>query len=745
MADAAVLTHNNLSLLDSVEEEQKKDNLELQQVLATFAVTTVLAKKIADYNHPLSQRQRLFNKWQTGLLQHITSTPKLGKEFQTPPKPKRKLFEKQQDYEARLSAYQQTVQPIIKRQEALARLTDRLMAVGRDNLFSTSAELDSFIQNLVESSPELRGLGLDEAIISFRQQQAERFAAKNQRINQSPWMRRNLASVRAGEDATYLGKLHEAEYQRWLQASSRNPQESVGRGTLRQGRRVVQKNVRLQDLAAVQRDFVQELIFAELSKGNTDGLMDTVLAAYRRGAATRFKEHLGITLSAEQLAEMDKLVIGLTQRYLNFASFRQRVEETHRDKQQSKSPDISQIQSAQQKIKQIQELPQKLQELNIRLQEFAKTAQQALESFGKFMSENLPRLGEGVLNVFSKVGSFLGGGGGGVVAGGGGAAAIGGGTVATGATVAAGTAAGGGAAAAGGAAVAAGGVAAVATSEVWVPILIIALVVILLIIIFVLAAVFILNSGSVTKPARFGNTTFEVSSTTSTNFDSSSVLALLPDPLPPLTDSARGYENSVRSNCLPNQEVYNTVGQNTGLPWQVLAGIHYIEGGCRANASLVSGRTIGNIEPDVGLNCTTTQSAPGDPIVIVTDSGETGCGFTSLENSAYYAANHLKGKIGGRAPSNYQELASALERYNGLGNRNCRPSVLNQLPSPPPYCPPEFPGDDHIYPMNYFDQKHETMYLVYCADHTPCSPPRVYRRPGVLAIIRLLVEQSPSP
>ena len=211
---------------------------------------------------------------------------------------------------------------------------------------------------------------------------------------------------------------------------------------------------------------------------------------------------------------------------------------------------------------------------------------------------------------------------------------------------------------------------------------------------------------------------------------------LLPNPLTPLSPKALSFKNSI-ATCLTNRSTYDTASTQTGMPWEILAAIHYIEGGCGANKSLVSGRTIGVNEPDLATSggCTGTIVGPGVPIPL--PGG--GCGFSSLLDTAIYAALHLKGKVGGKNPSNFQELAMAFSRYNGgwyegQGNSNCGKT---------PYvsCPRLFFGEDNAYVMNMFDERHETMYLVYCADNTLCSPPRLFSRPGTATVIRLLTNQ----
>ena len=205
---------------------------------------------------------------------------------------------------------------------------------------------------------------------------------------------------------------------------------------------------------------------------------------------------------------------------------------------------------------------------------------------------------------------------------------------------------------------------------------------------------------------------------------------LLPNPLNPLSSKALQLKNSINP-CLANRSIYESASSHTGMPWEILAAIHYIEGGCGANKSLASGRIIGTNEPDImrGGGCE-KNAGPGLPTPL---PGNKGCGFLTLLDSAIFAADHLRGKIG-KIPSNFQELVMALSWYNGGGNSNCGKT---------PYanCPKLFNGEDDPYALSMFDEKHAAMYLVYCADLTRCNPPRLFTRPGVVTVIRLLTNQ----
>ena len=208
------------------------------------------------------------------------------------------------------------------------------------------------------------------------------------------------------------------------------------------------------------------------------------------------------------------------------------------------------------------------------------------------------------------------------------------------------------------------------------------------------------------------------------------ITAFFPNPLLSISNNVTTAEKNAVLNCLNKKSIYESAGLATGIPWQIIAAIHSLEAGC-GSGSLVSGRAIGSNEPDVVRSggCSTGRIGPGIPIVLP----DGGCGFASLLDSAIYAGNHLKGKIS-KTPENFEELVKAFGRYNGTGNANCGrvPAYTN--------CPPLFESEDHIYPMNWFDQRHDLMYVVYCADRVKCNPPRPYLKSGAMTVLRILFE-----
>src|SRR5690606_6287508 len=112
--------------------------------------------------------------------------------------------------------------------------------------------------------------------------------------------------------------------------------------------------------------------------------------------------------------------------------------------------------------------------------------------------------------------------------------------------------------------------------------------------------------------------------------------------------SAKGesyFSTYIEGNLTP--ELMNTYAEaeaQTGVPCEILAGIHFVEAANNPEGSLVSGRRLGTPEPDAG-----------------------GKVFKSLIDTAIYAGEHLKGKVGGSI-DDAQTAITALSRYNGGGN-----------------------------------------------------------------------------
>jgi hypothetical protein len=140
-------------------------------------------------------------------------------------------------------------------------------------------------------------------------------------------------------------------------------------------------------------------------------------------------------------------------------------------------------------------------------------------------------------------------------------------------------------------------------------------------------------------------------------------------------------------------EVYAKASEETGIPCEIIMGIHYMEGGMGANSSLHDGGALRG----------------GD---LLTD--------------AISAMEHLKGKMGmsgasaGSVQLTYEKLVKGLSDYNGPGNANCSTSPMTGAPRPTRWrdsgrCPVSY-GFDHIYPVNWISPDHTDMDVIYCMD-----------------------------
>lgn len=218
----------------------------------------------------------------------------------------------------------------------------------------------------------------------------------------------------------------------------------------------------------------------------------------------------------------------------------------------------------------------------------------------------------------------------------------------------------------------------------------------------------------------------------------SDITGLLPNPLTQTVANWTDIKSQIIAAFNKHPELIETYKQasaETGLPWQVLAGLHFVETGSGPgpDSSLVSGRKIGQAEPDVSpVKCASGVSGPGIPVPL---GG--GCGFSNQLDSAIYAANHLAEKIG-KLPSTFPEVVEAMSKYNGGGNANCGEG-LDYGP-----CPPQFFGEDDPYAMADFDDahSHDKMYIIFCADFARCNPPRKFGRPGAIGVVRALIEEG---
>jgi len=219
---------------------------------------------------------------------------------------------------------------------------------------------------------------------------------------------------------------------------------------------------------------------------------------------------------------------------------------------------------------------------------------------------------------------------------------------------------------------------------------------------------------------------------------------------PPSTTTSEAlqyFTTYILPNLTPDLiTVYSQASAETEVPCEVLAAIHFMEGSNNPNQSLISGRPLGTPEPDAGNKV-----------------------FQTLLETATYAGNELKQKINNDLTT-MEKLITALSRYNGGGNANCRfsyscnlannsavPScpvdhccnltcrescaqtynhTVNDFVYPIPsisFCPRQYEGEDDPYSTNMYNNSHLSMYLLYCLDRTMCTP-QLFTRPGAAAV-----------
>lgn len=160
------------------------------------------------------------------------------------------------------------------------------------------------------------------------------------------------------------------------------------------------------------------------------------------------------------------------------------------------------------------------------------------------------------------------------------------------------------------------------------------------------------------------------------------------------TSKAKVFFDSYIKSRLTTEVVsaYAQAEVETGVPCEVLAGVHFMEGGNNPNQNLQNGGPL------------------------------TG----TLAASAIQAGHEIAAKVGGKIDS-WESLIAAVARYNGEGNNNCG---LSQYKGP---CPPPW-DTDNPYALAWIDAKHADMYLIYCWDFTKCPEPQLFIRPGALAV-----------
>lgn len=160
----------------------------------------------------------------------------------------------------------------------------------------------------------------------------------------------------------------------------------------------------------------------------------------------------------------------------------------------------------------------------------------------------------------------------------------------------------------------------------------------------------------------------------------------------------------VEAHFEENMDAYATAAEATDVPCEILAGIHYNEGGMNPTQSLIDGGALRG----------------------------------TLAQDATIAAGLLRDIISNYGlPVTYEGYVAALTLYNGPGNLNCNQDYLNcwngsndpplSASCSPGYvptqwrcllnqCPPQFPYDDSPYALAWLDARHDNMDIIYLHD-----------------------------
>lgn len=167
------------------------------------------------------------------------------------------------------------------------------------------------------------------------------------------------------------------------------------------------------------------------------------------------------------------------------------------------------------------------------------------------------------------------------------------------------------------------------------------------------------------------------------------------------------------------EEVYAAVEKETGVPCEVLAGHHFEE---------ASSHFTDSDDPEK------YSAANGGPV------GEQGGFKATVESAARSVRSYAVGNF-----ENTAKLMGTMSNFNGGGNANCQAGFTGGT-IPYAGCPRQFYGEDDPYVTNMLDAKHMNMYLLYCGDFLPCTPPKPYGtdRPGAFAVALAVYNNATS-
>ncbi len=138
-------------------------------------------------------------------------------------------------------------------------------------------------------------------------------------------------------------------------------------------------------------------------------------------------------------------------------------------------------------------------------------------------------------------------------------------------------------------------------------------------------------------------------------------------------------------------EAYEYAEEETGIPCEVVAGIHWTEAGLDPNGSVWDGNALrgGSLKEDAK---------------------------TAMEHLlSFWPGSFNKENIP------YEDLTEAIGAYNGPGNMNCSTDKEGELRDTRwrdgGKCEAQFTAEDHPHPLGWIDERHSDMDLIYCLDY----------------------------
>ena len=182
----------------------------------------------------------------------------------------------------------------------------------------------------------------------------------------------------------------------------------------------------------------------------------------------------------------------------------------------------------------------------------------------------------------------------------------------------------------------------------------------------------------------------------------------------------------VKNKIELNKPLYESVAKEAGIPWQMLASVHYREANCDPNKSSVSGEDLGTVNADTGQVYTTLEQ--------------------SLKASAEKLKSLLKAVYGLEINENPNDetLGWSFLSYNrGFMYKNGIGCANDKCTETKP-CPGQEGTyyDKSPYVVNFIDKDHRNMHWNGCIDHDFTNADS---RPGALTLYKAIGGTSNAP